>query len=374
MRFILLTVLFTATLLPTFGQRLSVAGILQDKKPTGDFIERIAPPVSAEAKHEMETRLNDARMRYEANPNDPEAIIWLGRRLGYLGRWREAIETFDEGIKKFPRDARFYRHRGHRYITLRRFDFAIDDLEKAASLVKSKPDEVEPDGQPNARNIPTSTLQFNIWYHLGLAHYLIGNNQKALDSYRQCLKVSKNNDAVVATTHWLYMTLRRLNRRREADKSLEPIRSGMEIIENDGYYRLLLMYKGGTSPEKLEQEALKQEGSPGSYSILYGVGNWYLYNGRRAEALAIFRKMLEGRQWTSFGYVAAEAEMKRHYGKKTSGDMDHRHIRDKWVDTLMDVNSGTFSQEFCSIVPCTKSARRQTVSEPGAVATGSPLI
>jgi tetratricopeptide (TPR) repeat protein len=304
--------MFAATLLTAFEQRLSVAGILQDKKPTGDFMERLAPPVSAEAKREMEVRLNDARMRYEANPNDREAIIWLGRRLAYLGRWRKAIETFDEGIKKFPSDARFYRHRGHRYITLRRFDLAIDDLEKAAKLVQGKPDEVEPDGQPNARNIPTSTLQFNVWYHLGLAHYLAGNNQKALDSYRQCLKVSKNNDAVVATTHWLYMTLRRLDRRREADKSLEPIRSGMDIIENDGYYRLLLMYKGVTSAENLELEALKQEGSPGSYSILYGVGNWYLYNGRQVEALAVFRKMLQGSQWTSFGYIAAEADMKRH--------------------------------------------------------------
>lgn len=304
--------MFTTTLLTAFEPRLSVAGILQDKKPTSDFMERIAPPVSAEAKREMEVRLNDARMRYEANPNDREAIIWLGRRLAYLGRWREAIETFDEGIKKFPRDARFYRHRGHRYITLRRFDLAIDDLEKAAKLVKGKPDEVEPDGQPNARNIPTSTLQFNIWYHLGLAHYLAGNNRKALDHYRQCLKVSKNDDAVVATTHWLYMTLRRLNRRREANKSLEPIRSGMDIIENDGYYRLLLMYKGVTSPENLELEALKQEGSPGSYSILYGVGNWYLYNGRQVEALAVFRKMLAGSQWTSFGYIAAEVDMKRH--------------------------------------------------------------
>jgi tetratricopeptide (TPR) repeat protein len=312
MRFILLTVMFAATLLTAFEQRLSVAGILQDKKPTSDFMERSAPPVSAEAKREMEVRLNDARMRYEANPNDREAIIWLGRRLAYLGRWRKAIETFDEGIKKFPSDARFYRHRGHRYITLRRFDLAIDDLEKAAKLVKGKPDEVEPDGQPNARNIPTSTLQFNISYHLGLAHYLIGNKRKALDSYRQCLKVSKNDDAVVATTHWLYMTLRRLDRRREADKSLEPIRSGMDIIENDGYYRLLLMYKGVTSAENLELEALKQEGSPGSYSILYGVGNWYLYNGRQVEALAVFRRMLEGSQWTSFGYIAAEAEMKLH--------------------------------------------------------------
>jgi len=311
MRLILLALLVAAPLLTTLGRPLSVVGILQDKKPTGDFMERTVPPVSAEAKREMEARLHESRRRYETNPNNPEAIIWLGRRLAYLGRFREAIETFGEGIKKFPRDARFYRHRGHRYITLRRFDLAIEDFEKAAKLIKGKPDEVEPDGQPNARNIPTSTLQFNIWYHLGLAHYLIGNNQKALASYRECLKVSKNNDATVATTHWLYMTLRRLDRPREADKTLKPIRPGLDIIENDGYYHLLLMYKGITSPESVGQEALKQEGSPGSYSILYGVGNWYLLNGRRAEALALFRKVLAGNQWTSFGYIAAEAEMAR---------------------------------------------------------------
>lgn len=304
--------LLVAALLPTtFGQPLSIAGILQDKKFTGDFMERTVPPVSAEAQRKMEAQLNEARVRYEADPNDPDTIIWLGRRLGYLGRFREAIDTFGEGLKKFPRDPRFYRHRGHRYITVRRFDLAIDDLEKAAKLIKSKPDQVEPDGQPNARNIPTGTLQFNIWYHLGLAHYLVGNNQKALGSYRECLKVSKNNDAIVATTHWLYMTLRRLNRPREANKTLDPIRQGIDIIENDGYYRLLLVYKRIIPPESLEQEALKQEGSPSSYSILYGVGNWYLYNGRRSEARALFRRMLEGTQWTSFGYIAAEAEVAR---------------------------------------------------------------
>jgi len=310
MRFTL-KLLLTVTLLAAFVQIPSLAGIVQDKKPTGDFMDRMPPTASAEATREMEARLNDARTSYKANPNNPEAIIWLGRRLAYLGRWREAIETFGEGIKKFPDDARFYRHRGHRYITLRKFDLAVNDFSKAARLIKGKADEVEPDGQPNARNIPTSTLQFNIWYHLGLAHYLRGNNQKALDSYRECLKVSKTNDAIVATTHWLYMTLRRLNRRREADKALEQIHSGMEIIENDGYYRLLMMYKGVTSPENLEQDALKQEGSPGSYSILYGVGNWYLYNGQRVKAQAVFSKMLQGSQWTSFGYIAAEADMKR---------------------------------------------------------------
>jgi tetratricopeptide (TPR) repeat protein len=258
----------------------------------------------------MEARLKEARARYEANPHDPQTIIWLGRRLGYLGRFREAVQVFSDGVYEFPADPRFYRHRGHRYITLRRFDLAIQDLEKAAELIKGKADEVEPDGQPNARNIPTSTLQFNIWYHLGLAHYLRGNNEKALRSYRECLKVSKNPDALVATAHWLYMTLRRLNRLREEIKLLEQIRENMDVIENQGYYQLLLMYKGKISAEALEQEASKQQASPGSTSILYGVGNWHRLDAREKDALRVFRKILAGNQWTSFGYIAAEVELK----------------------------------------------------------------
>jgi tetratricopeptide (TPR) repeat protein len=301
-----LLVVLVSVSLQVFGAR-----IIQDRKPSGDYIERLAPPVSETARKEMEARLEDARRVVNANPNDPDANIWLGRRLAYLSRFREAIAVYSEGIAKFPDDARFYRHRGHRYITLRRFDLAIDDLRKAAKLINGKPDEVEPDGQPNARNIPTSTLQFNIWYHLGLAHYLTRQNKQALISYRECLRVSKNPDALVATSHWLYMTLRRMERTREAARVLEPIRPGLDIIENDGYYRLLLMYKGLSTPENLGDEAFRQEASAGSSSILYGVGNWYLYNGRRDEALEIFRRMLAGSQWTSFGYIAAEADSQR---------------------------------------------------------------
>jgi len=287
------------------------AAITQDKKPNSEFVDRAAPPVSAETKKEMEARLDEARRQLKAKPNDPGARIWVGRRLGYLGRFKDAIEVYSDGIKKFPSDARFYRHRGHRYITLRKFGLAIDDFLRAVKLVRGKPDEVEPDGQPNVRNIPTSTLQFNIWYHLGLAYYLTGENQQALNSFQECLKVSKNPDSIVATSHWLYMTLRRLNRPSEAAAVLEPIREGMEIIENDGYYRLLLMYKGAVSPEALQAETLKQNESAGSNSVLYGIGNWYLYNGRSHEAIKVFRQMVAGEQWTSFGYIAAEADLKR---------------------------------------------------------------
>jgi tetratricopeptide (TPR) repeat protein len=270
--------------------------------------ERRSPPsVSEEAKADMEAKLKEAQAQYEANPKSADAIIWVGRRLAYLGRFTEAIETFSKGIALFPNDARLYRHRGHRYITVRRFDRAIRDFEKAAQLIKGKPDEIEPDGQPNARNIPTSTLHFNIWYHLGLAYYLTGQKQQALKAYRECLKVSDTPDRLVATTHWLYMTLRRLKREREAAKVLEPITEGMDIIENDSYYQLLRMYKGQISAAELLRKVTKERDSAASHSILYGIANWHSYNGRHAEAFEIFRSIQGSNQWTSFGYIAAEA-------------------------------------------------------------------
>ena len=297
-QFFIITILSTTLLLPaTLGQ--------------DSFSKRTPPPVSAEAELEMEAKLKEAQTEYEANPKSADAIIWLGRRLAYLGRFTEAIDTYTKGAALFPADARFYRHRGHRRITLRQFDLAIADLKKASELVKGKPDEVEPDGQPNARNIPTSTLQFNIWYHLGLAYYLTGQNQKALDAYRECLKVSRTPDRLVSTTHWLYMTLRRLNRNEEAAKALEPITEGMDVIENAGYYHLTLMYKGILPAERLLDEALKQGESAASHSVLYGVGNWHLYNGRREQAAEAFRKIVSSNQWTSFGFIAAEADLKK---------------------------------------------------------------
>jgi len=273
------------------------------------FTKRSPPPVSAEAKLEMEAKLKEAQAQYEANPNSADAIIWVGRRLAYVGRFTDSIDTYTKGIELIPADARFYRHRGHRHITLRQFDLAIADLKKAAQLVKGKPDQTEPDGQPNARNIPTSTLQFNIWYHLGLAYYLTGQNQRALDAYRECLKVSKSPDRLVSTTHWLYMTLRRLNRNADAAKALGPILEGMDVIENTGYYRLLLMYKGIVPAERLLDEA--KGDSAASHSVLYGVGNWHLYNGRREQAVEIFRRIVSSQQWTSFGFIAAEADLER---------------------------------------------------------------
>jgi len=274
-------------------------------------VERTAPPASPEARREMEARLAEARAAYRRNPRDADAAIWLGRRTAYLGRFREAVDIYTRGLRQHPRDARFLRHRGHRLITLRRFREAAADLSRAARLVRGQPDEVEPDGIPNERNTPTSTLQSNIWYHLGLAHYLLGDFPSALRAYRECLKVSRNPDMLVATSHWLYMTLRRAGRDREAARVLDRITPEMDIIENRDYHRLLMLYKGETTPEALLAETERAGSALGNTTVGYGVGNWHLYHGRRAGAAALFRRVTSSPQWTSFGYIAAEADLKR---------------------------------------------------------------
>jgi tetratricopeptide (TPR) repeat protein len=264
-----------------------------------------------QAPNDPEAKLAEARARYEAAPNDPEAVIWLGRRTAYLGRYEEAVEIYSRGIAAHPRYAKLYRHRGHRYITLRRFDLAIADLERAASLVKGVPDEVEPDGLPNARNTPTSTSHTNIWYHLGLAYYVTGDFERALRSYRECLKFSKNPDMVVATTYWHYLTLRRLGRDRDARKALEPIREGMDVIENGDYHRLLLAYKARSGVDQLLDAAAKGGSELSLPTIGYGVGAWHFVEGRKDAAAAAFRRVVASPQRAAFGYIAAEAELAR---------------------------------------------------------------
>jgi tetratricopeptide (TPR) repeat protein len=270
------------------------------------------PTLSEQVLERLNRDLAAARAAYERNPDDADAIIWLGRRLAYLGQYRAAIDMFTEGIAKHPDDARMYRHRGHRYITTRQLNRAVTDLEQAARLVEGRDDEVEPDGAPNRYGIPVGTIQTNIWYHLALAHYLGHDFENALPAWRRTLELSRNDDMVVAASDWLYMTLRRMGRDDEARSVLDRITSGMRILENDAYHRRLLMYKGVLRPDDVMPADTEDPIQLATYG--YGVANWYLVNGERQLASVLFRRILEGSNWAAFGFIAAEAEVARSGG------------------------------------------------------------
>lgn len=259
-----------------------------------------------EASEAVVRNLAEARANYESDPNDADNIIWYGRRKAYTGDYRGAIETFSEGIAKFPRDARMYRHRGHRYITIREFDRAVEDLERAATLIEGTENETEPDGAPNPLGIPVSSLHGNIWYHLGLAYYLKHDWPNALRAYDAGFAAGRNDDNRVSTTHWRYMILRRMGREEDAAAVLDVISEDMEIIENMSYHSLCLFYKGLLSYDELVSG---NEDSPAGAAVLYGAANWQLYAGDADQGYTLMKELTSTASWAGFGFIAAEADL-----------------------------------------------------------------
>ncbi|OOG76157.1 tetratricopeptide repeat protein [Algoriphagus sp. A40] len=259
------------------------------------------------------TQYEEAKSAFDANPEEVDAIIWFGRRTAYLGQYRQAIEIYSAGIEKFPGEPRLYRHRGHRYISIREYDLAIADFEKAALLIEGTADETEPDGMPNALNIPVSSLHGNIWYHLGLAYYLTHQYEKAYTAYLKCRESGNHYDNIVSSTHWLYMIQQRLGNPAKADSLLAPIHPDSTVIENQSYADLCRLYKGWIPVDSLIQEG---PGSPSNDAVRYGVANWYLYHRDTAQAKKLMEALVDEKAFSSFGYLAAESDLMRIFGKK----------------------------------------------------------
>jgi tetratricopeptide (TPR) repeat protein len=232
-----------------------------------------------------------AQKKLAADPQNVELLIALGRAQAAVWRYQDALASYTRGIASAPNNALLYRHRGHRYISTRQFDKAIADMEKAAKL---------------------KTDDFDIWYHLGLAYYLKGKFDKAAKAYESCKTVAEKeakDDSIIAVSDWLYMTYRRLGKVAEAAKVLDRITPQMQVKENKSYFDRLLFYQG----LKKEEELINVEKATDLEiaTVGYGLGNWHLYNGNRAKAEEYFRRIVAGKYWPAFGFIAAEAELAR---------------------------------------------------------------
>lgn len=265
------------------------------------------PEISQLSKIKMQSDLATAIAKLNKNPNGVDELIWAGRRTAYLGNYYEAIDFFSKAIVLHPESAEPYRHRGHRWITLRCYDKAIADLTTAVSLTKGKTDVIELDGMPNEKNIPTSTLHSNIWYHLGLAYYLKGDYNQAVDAFNACLGVSTNPDMFIATANWYNNSLRKAGRISEADNFLKKINPNVELIENHDYLRILKLY---IDKQEINDpiDFLKNEAGLGAASYGYGLGVYLWMKGEKSKANLVFNHILNLKQWGAFGYIAAESE------------------------------------------------------------------
>jgi tetratricopeptide (TPR) repeat protein len=264
-----------------------------------------------------ERTLESARRRYDEDPSLAHAV-WYGRVLGFRYRFDDAIAVFSEALQRFPDSYELYRQRGHRYLSTRHFEEGLADLERAAALIEGLASWIEPDGEDNELPVPATSIQFNTYYHLGLAHYLLRNWREAAAAYRKCRDWVGDDDydGITACADWLYMTLRRAGEDESARQVLESVPSGIpdeKFVEGPSYYRRLRMYRGELAPDDLLNPDRGTQQIHNLETIYatqgYGVGNWYLYNGRLPEARTIFERILESRSTSAFGYIAAELDL-----------------------------------------------------------------
>ena len=249
-------------------------------------------------------QFKSAQNNYYRDQENPEVLIWYGRRVAYLGYFKEAIKIYTLGIEKFPYDARFYRHRGHRYISTRQYDNAINDFKKALELIDGKEDQIEPDGLPNSKNIPLSTLHGNIWYHLGLAYYLKNDMINAAKSFSDRSVTHKFDDNIVSSAHWLYMIYRRQNKIEQSNAIVINISKDMDIIENMSYHQTSLFHKGLIKESEINIDEV----------ALYSIANWYIYEKNDTlKAKDYYKELLDNGNPFSFAYIAAESDWKRLY-------------------------------------------------------------
>lgn len=289
------------------GCRIDMTGFdlqLEAMSLDGRLLAR--PQAPTERQVQLEQDLEEAEAAFRANPGSEDPIIWLGRRLGYLGRFRDAIEVYRAGLDFHPDSFRLRRHLGHRLITVRELDRALAVLSRAAELIEGVPDEVEPDGQPNALNQPRSTTHFNIWYHLALAKYLTRDFAGAADAWQKCLEISTNDDSIVAASYWLYLARRRAGDPQGAGAVLGTIRAEMDVIENHAYHELLLMFQGQRDPDQLLDGV--EEIDLDFATIGYGTGMKEFLEGDRSGAEAIWRRVMDETNWAAFGHIASEAD------------------------------------------------------------------
>lgn len=253
--------------------------------------EQVNVPSEVESPHLV---VNDLDRLITESPDDATLYLKKGIALSRATlHHQQAIDTFSYGLMLDPFNAMLYRWRGHKYLNVRRINAAIADLELAARLDPSN---------------------WDIWYHLGLGHYLNKDYTRAAKAYAKCLALTEpgNLNSLVAVVDWYYMTLRRAGRDQEAAVLLEIVpeeQAQAAEVSNDSYLQRILVYKGLVSPETLLEGVDRNDVD--FVTKGYGVGNYYYYTGDEAKARQIWSDVLDGGYWSALGYLATEVELDR---------------------------------------------------------------
>ena len=258
------------------------------------------PDWSPEVRARLEEDLAIARAQFEVAPEREDSFIWLGRRLGYLTRWEEAIEVFTHGLEVHPESYKLYRFRGRHRARNRQLDLAIEDYRRAAELIEDQQDSFEPDGIINARHQYLGTYKSNIHYYLGQTSYAVGDYETTLRGMERSIRepLGPSADRLVSTAFWRYLAHRKLGQHEEAQAVVDEVADDLELIENFTYYDSVLFFKGTRTAEELLPDA--------DSLTKFAIAMEYHFRGQQEQAEEMWLEVVNG---SAQGFWPAEAEL-----------------------------------------------------------------
>ena len=255
--------------------------------PAGGQSVQYRSPAGVEYRAERDTgAIARAESALAADPRNVARIIALGVAQSGVRQYREAIATFTRGLAIAPDDAMLYRWRGHRYLSVREIDRALDDLTRGSQL--------------------DSTI-YGIWYHLGILRYARDDFTGAVEAFTRAERRAPDAGERAGATDWLWMSLSRAGKAVEAQALLD--RHPDSLPPANAYGQRLRLYRGEIGPDDVLTAADTSDIAVATLS--YGVGNWYVVRADTAQARSWFERSVQSGGWPAFGFIMSEIELRR---------------------------------------------------------------
>lgn len=233
--------------------------------------------------------------KLEKTPLDAELWFQRATLLGNERLMRDAIDSLSRAIALDPFCGIYYRWRGHRHLNVAEIPEACADLMVATRLIPEN---------------------WDVWYHLGLTHVLLGNYELAELAYKKCRFITSERESnKIPLANWSYIALMHQGKTAHAQEVLRSIPDDASTSDyNAGYLEMINFYKGKLSesymldiPKGLSEEAYKER----VFDVCthaFGMANHFYTTGNQQRYYELIDLILElGKDisWNSFGFAGA---------------------------------------------------------------------
>ncbi len=245
--------------------------------------------------HTHDVALSDKVLEMEeklkVDPKNPD--LWMQKGIALRGQmlFREAIEAYSIGLTYDPFHALLYRHRGHAMVNIRRYQEGAADFELSLRI---------------------NPMNWDCWYHLGLAYYLMSDFERARYAYERCIEITDDDESLSAVTDWYWLTLMNLGEFELAQKAALKLSKGKNIVANKDYYQRVLVYGGQADVKEILDYANSLEDDHMYATQGFGIAFYLLTKGEFEKAHEILINITKrDTTWGGFAESATYELLKR---------------------------------------------------------------